>query len=187
MGAPDPRVGKAANPRTKSIWPKPAATGRFNRRKPSGRRASRTSPGRERISIALCLARLEQEQLTPAPDADRVTLLRRVTFDLGWAAADAQRDRRLCQRQVGHGVGNGGQSAAGVAAIWRTLGAALAGRRPFRRIDRQGSQSALSLRLAISQLRDRRVSTKASRTTNSSSSSWRAICCRAKIRPSAIG
>ena len=46
------------------------------------RRLSRTADWPRGDLDRFVLARLEQEQLAPSPEADRVTLLRRVTFDL---------------------------------------------------------------------------------------------------------
>ena len=51
-------------------------------------------------------------------------------------AADARGDRRLRQRQLAGGLREGRGSPAGLAGLRRTLGPALAGRGPLRRIDR---------------------------------------------------
>ncbi|HEY5314506.1 MAG TPA: PSD1 and planctomycete cytochrome C domain-containing protein [Pirellulales bacterium] len=82
MGAPDPRAGKAAKPRNKidlaearkywafqppQAWPAPVV--------------QNTAWPRTDID-RFVLAHLEQEKLRPVGDADPVTLVRRVTFDL---------------------------------------------------------------------------------------------------------
>ncbi|MBS0261247.1 MAG: DUF1553 domain-containing protein [Planctomycetes bacterium] len=82
MGAPDPRQGKAANSKLKVDL---ASARRYWAFQPP---KAVTPPQVEhkqwpRTEIdRFILARLEAQQLTPVPDADRVTLLRRVTFDL---------------------------------------------------------------------------------------------------------
>jgi hypothetical protein len=82
MGAPDPRVGKAANPKNKIDLAEAKRYWAFQRPKASS--PPRVSDSKWPISDIdrLILARLEKEHLKPVHDADPVTLIRRVTFDL---------------------------------------------------------------------------------------------------------
>jgi hypothetical protein len=82
MGAPDPRVGKAANPKNKVDLAEARRYWAFQ--PPKAKRPPNVKDaGWPRTDIdRFVRARQEQEQLTPAPDADRTTLLRRVSFDL---------------------------------------------------------------------------------------------------------
>jgi hypothetical protein len=81
MGAPDPRVGKAAKPgkinlaEARKFWAfrQPEAS-------PAPSVNDTTWPATDIDHFVL--ARLEKEGLKPVADADRLTLLRRVTFDL---------------------------------------------------------------------------------------------------------
>src|SRR6185437_3427158 len=82
MGAPDPRIGKAANPRNKIDLDEARKYWAFQPPKVAATPAVRdTSWPRSEID-RFVLARLENEGLKPVADADRATLLRRVTFDL---------------------------------------------------------------------------------------------------------
>ncbi len=75
MGAPDPRLAKATAPDPKKLWALQPI------REPAVPSVRSTDWARNEID-AFLLARLEQAGLAPAADADRHTLLRRVTFDL---------------------------------------------------------------------------------------------------------
>jgi hypothetical protein len=75
MGAPDSRQAKTTTPDLKKLWAlQPIA-------EPAVPEVKTANWARGEID-AFLLARLEQAGLTPAPDADPHTLLRRVTFDL---------------------------------------------------------------------------------------------------------
>ncbi|HEX4131501.1 MAG TPA: DUF1553 domain-containing protein [Pirellulales bacterium] len=81
LGAPDPRIGKAAEKRTidiaagKNFWSfRPIA----HPEPPTVQNAAWSAGAIDRF----VLAGLEAKGLSPAPDADRTTWLRRVTFDL---------------------------------------------------------------------------------------------------------
>jgi hypothetical protein len=75
LGAPDPRESKAPRIDPKKLWAlQPIA-------KPAVPAVKNASWPQDEID-AFILARLEAEGLSPAIDADRYTLLRRVTFDL---------------------------------------------------------------------------------------------------------
>ncbi len=82
MGAPDPRVGKAANPKNKVDLAEARRYWAFKRpQAPPPPKLSDTSWGFTDID-RLVRARQEPEKLRPIKDADKLTLLRRVTFDL---------------------------------------------------------------------------------------------------------
>jgi len=82
MGAPDPRVGKAANPKNKIDMVEAKRYWAFQRPKASP--APKVHFAKWPISDIdrFVLARLEMEHLKPVPDAEHVTLIRRLTFDL---------------------------------------------------------------------------------------------------------
>jgi hypothetical protein len=82
MGAPDPRVGKATNPKNKIDFTEARSYWAFKPpRAFSAPRVNDTAWPRTDID-RFVRARQEKEKLKPVPDADRVTLIRRVTFDL---------------------------------------------------------------------------------------------------------
>ena len=108
---------------------------------------------------AFILAGLRAKGLTPAPEADRATLIRRVTYDLHRTAADSRRDRRLRHGPLAERVGEGGGPAAGLAALRRAVGAALARRGALRRVGRLRVRHAPSGRVPLSRLRGARAST----------------------------
>lgn len=82
MGAPDPRSGKAARSKGKIDLAEARAYWAFQRPKlsPPTRVGEQTWPVTE--IDRFIDARREKENLKPVADADRVTLIRRVTFDL---------------------------------------------------------------------------------------------------------
>ena len=82
MGAPDPRVGKAANARNKIDLAEARKFWAFQRPKPApAPKVHDTSWAINDIDRHIA-ARREKEHLKPVGDADPVTLIRRVTFDL---------------------------------------------------------------------------------------------------------
>ena len=87
--------------------------------------------------------------------------------------ADARGGRGVRGRPVARRLRPAGRPPAGLARVRRALGPALARRRPLRR--HQGLRlhpgAALSLRLYLSRLRDRRLQRRPAATTGSSSSS----------------
>lgn len=82
MGAPDPRVGKAANPKNKVDLAEARKYWAFQR--PKAAPAPKVHETSWPISDIdrFVLARLEKEKLQPNHDTDPATLIRRVTFDL---------------------------------------------------------------------------------------------------------
>ena len=74
----------------------------------------------------LVLARLEREGLKPSPEADRATLLRRLSFDLTGLPPTVRRSGRLPRRQVRRRLREAGGPPAGAAPIRRAHGDAVA-------------------------------------------------------------
>jgi hypothetical protein len=89
------------------------------------------------------LAKLEEKGLHPVQDADRLTLLRRVTFDLTGLPPTPQEIEAFLKDT----------SAKAFAKVVDRLLASPA----LRRVDRLGTQSALPARLALPRLCDRRL------------------------------
>ena len=101
---------------------------------------------------AFLLARLEAERLRPAPEADRVTLIRRLSHDLtGLPPTPEQVDAFLADRAAGR-LRAAGRQAAGLAPLRRALGPALARPRPLRRDQRLRARLGQAVRLAVPRL-----------------------------------
>ena len=73
------------------------------------------------------LARLEKEGLKTSPEADRATLIRRLSLDLLGLPPSPARNRRIPCRQAPRRLRAPGGPPAGLSALWRTLGPPLAG------------------------------------------------------------
>jgi hypothetical protein len=82
MGAPDPRMGKAANPKNKIDLAEAKRYWAFQAPKASPASKVHDSAWPHSDIDRFILARLEKEHLKPVGAAGRVTLIRRVTFDL---------------------------------------------------------------------------------------------------------
>ncbi len=92
---------------------------------------------------AFIVAALESKGLSPSPRAEKLRLLRRVTFDLtGLPPTIAEQEAFLVDDLAGR-LPEGRRPSAGLAALRRTLGHALARPRPLRRDRRlQGRRPA---------------------------------------------
>ena len=92
------------------------------------------TPGWVRTPLdAFILRRLEQQGMKPSPEADRRTLIRRLSFDLlGLPPTPAEIDAFVHDRSAER-LRETGRSSARLAALRRALGAALARCRPLRR------------------------------------------------------
>ena len=118
------RGGHALRRRRQALGvPRPGAAGR-----PRRRRAAARNP-----IDAFLLAKLEAAGLTFAPEADRRTLIRRAVLRPDRPAADARGGRRVRRRPGARRLREAGRPAAGVAALRRALGPALARPGPLRR------------------------------------------------------
>ena len=97
------------------------------------------------------LARLEKEGLAPSPEADRVTLLRRLSLDLiGLPPTIAEVDAFLADDSAA-GLREASRAAAGFAPLRRALGPALARRGPLCRL-RRFRKRQVAQRLDVSRL-----------------------------------
>ena len=111
-----------ARPRPRRPTTTSRSTGPSGRRR--GPRCRGRRPARVRNPIdAFLLARLEAAGLTFSPEADRLTLLRRATFDLSGLAADAGGGRRLPRRHRAGRLRAADRPAAGVPRITASAGA----------------------------------------------------------------
>ena len=103
------------------------------------------------------LQKLEEKNLKPAPPADKLTLLRRATFDLTGLPPTEAEMRDFLGRPISRRVQKSRRAFARQSSVRRTLGTALAGRGALRRFDGQRRRSPLSVRLEIPRLRHRIV------------------------------
>ncbi len=113
---------------------------------------SASAPDRIQTPVdAFILARLEQESLTPSPEADRVTLIRRLSLDL-IGLPPTHRGSRCLPRRLGTGrLRPARRAPARLASLRRALGPPLARRRPLRRF-RRLREGQVPLRLGLSRL-----------------------------------
>ncbi len=130
------------------------------------------------------LAKMNEEHLKPVADADKHTLIRRVTYDLtglpptpaeaqAFVADKSPARLRACRRPP-----------ARFQSLRRTLGPHLARRRPLRRYHRRRRRLSRSRSLQVSRLRHRGLQRGQALRPNSSRSRSPAICCRSTPSPS---
>ena len=113
--------------------------------------------GRRRNPIdAFIQARLAREGLKPSPEADRRTLIRRVTLDLTGLPPTPEEVAAFVNDTLARRLRKAGRPPAGLAALRRTAGHALAGRRALCRYLRLPRRQRLP-RLALSRLRAARL------------------------------
>ena len=107
---------------------------------------------------AFILAKLREQGLTPSPEADRRTLIRRLSLRPHRPAADARGGRRVRRRRrPADAYEKLVDRLLAIAALRRALGAALARRRPLRRDARLRQGQAAAQRLALPRLRHPRL------------------------------
>ena len=104
----------------------PASTGPTSRSRGESRRRSRISAGRGRRSTPSCWPSLRPAGLTPSPPADRRTLLRRAYYDLIGLPPSAEEIEAFERDTSPRRLRPRGRSPARLAALWRTVGPALA-------------------------------------------------------------
>ena len=103
------------------------------------------------------LSRLEQAGLHTAPQADRVTWLRRVSFDLIGLLPSPENADAFVHDGRDDAYERIVEELLDLAALRRALGPALAGCRPFRRNARLRGEHRAPQRVAVSRLRHRGV------------------------------
>ncbi len=161
----------------------PAAARRASRRQPDVRDVG--NPIDANPIDAFVLHELETRGWTPAPPADKRTLIRRVYFDLIGLPPTFEEVEAFVRDDSPDAYEQLIDRAARVAALRRALGPSLARRRPLRRDVRLRARPGEAERLEVPRLGHRTPSTTTCRTTASSSSSSPATSCRtAASRPS---
>ncbi len=131
---------------------------------------------RRRSTVSSCRSCIEQG-LSPAPPADKRTLLRRVYFDLIGLPPTPEELDAFLRRRVARCLRAGRRSAARQPAVRRALGAALDGRRPLRRDARPRPGPPARECLAVSRLSDPLVQRRQAVSRGSSRSRSPATCC----------
>ncbi len=102
------------------------------------------------------LARLEKESLAPSPEADRVTLLRRLSLDLIGLAAHPRRNRRLSCRQEPRMLTKSRWIACSLRRTTANAGRRIGWTPPATPIPTVMKKTSPAQRLVLSRLGDRR-------------------------------
>ena len=132
---------------------------------------------------AFVLAKLAQQRLTPSPEADRRTLIRRLTFDLIGLPPTPEEVEAFVARSGSRSLRSAGRSAARQPPLRRALGPALARRGALRRHAWLRQGQAARPRLALSRLCDRRLQRRqALRPVHSRADRRRRACARTTAR-----
>ena len=105
---------------------------------------------------AFIVQRLDKEGLKLSPEADRETLIRRVTFDLTGLPTHACGNRRLPSRPIARCLRQGRHPAARFCALRRAHGSLLARPGPLRRHPRPAPRQR-TLHVALPRLGHRRL------------------------------
>ena len=182
MGAPWPRETVATVFRSGEVTPEERLFWSFQPvRKPPVPEVKNRSWIRSPID-AFILARLEAAGIEPAPDRGpaHADSPRHVRPDR--IAADARGDRARSSPIRRRTRSQGGRSLAGVAGLWRTLGPALARRRPLRRHRRRDGRLSRAARRTCIAITSSTLSTATSPTISSSASRSPATCWPARHR-----
>ncbi len=126
------------------------------------------------------LARLEDKGLSPAPAADRRTLLRRLHFDLIGLPPTPEEVEAFLARFLGRRRREGRRSPARFGALRRALGPALARPGALRRDRAATSSTTRSPTPTSIAITSSGRSTPTCRTTSSFTNTLPAICCRSR-------
>ena len=162
-GAPDPRTDSAvaaAGPGRRVVGETELALGRqwwaFQPVREQPALQGTTKAGTKLDHFVL--AKLSEKRLTPSPEADPRTLIRRAYVDLIGLKPTYEEVEAYATDPSPDSYETAGRSSARVSSLRRALGPLLAGRRALRRRQPgQHHQSAVSACLAVSRLGDRKL------------------------------
>ena len=171
------RRGRRRSRPGSSRGPSTRGTGRSSRPvRPELPDGQATRLGAATRSTRFILARLEKEGLTPSPEADKVTLLRRLSLDLiGLPPTLAEVDAFLADTRAGR-LREAGRPAARLAPLRRALGPA-SGSTPPATPTPTATRRTSRARSGSTATGSSTPSTATCPTTSSSSSSSPATCC----------
>ena len=124
------------------------------------------------------LARLEADDMQPAPPLARERLIRRVYFDLWGLPPTPEEVRAFLADESPRRLRAAGRPAVGQSSFWRALGPLLARRGALCRDQRLRARRREAGRLALSRLGHPGHQRATCRTTASCSNNWPAMNCR---------